>query len=58
MRKMSRFLNVYINLSTVGIKNWKYPGIKLLGRYFLGFDILEMFIQVLNVPDYAISYIF
>lgn len=55
---MSRFLNVYINLSTVGIKNWKYPGIKLLGRYFLGFDILEMFIQVLNVPDYAISYIF
>lgn len=56
---MSRFLNVCINLSTVGIKNWRYPGIKLLGHYFLGFDILlVMFIQVLNVPDYAVSYIF
>lgn len=59
MSKMSRFLNVCTNLSTVGIKNWRYPGIKLLGHYFQkNFKSKEMFIQVLTVPGYAVSYIF
>lgn len=47
------------DVSTVDIKNLGYSGIKLLGHYLLGFEVhLKIFIQILNILDYAASYNF
>lgn len=43
----------------IDIKNLGYCGMKLLGCYLLGFEVhLKILIQILNVLDYAASYIF